>query len=180
MDEALRQALARIAAGEAATRGTLMTRMLAKVGPTKPFIAVYRRLGPKIDPWLMRTTGGRIATHVYGFPALLLITTGAKTGQSRTSPLLYARDGDDFLVVGTNFGTEHHPAWTSNLLKTPTARIAIGHDTLDVRAQQVDEATFQRIWPRFTAVYPGYDDYLKRLTHRTPRMFRLEPIATTT
>ncbi len=170
-------ALSRVAAREAATRSTWTNRLLRKIGPTRPFIAVYRRLGPVIDPWLMRITGGRIATHVYGFPALLLITTGAKSGLSRTSPLLYARDRDAFVIVGTNFGTEHHPAWTGNLLKTPAAKIVVGSDTLDVIAEQVDDATFQRLWPRFTAVYPGYDDYLKRLTHRTPRMFRLQPIA---
>jgi deazaflavin-dependent oxidoreductase (nitroreductase family) len=131
-----------------------------------------------IDPWLLRTTGGRIATHVYGFPALLLITKGNKSGQPRTSPLFYVRDGQDFLIVGTNFGTEHHPAWTANLLKTPEARIEIGTETLQVNAQLVDAVTFGRVWPRFTAIYPGYDDYLKRLTHRTPRMFRLTPVAT--
>lgn len=173
----LQAALGRVADQEAATKAGWTNRLLRAVGPTRPFIAVYRRLGPIIDPWLMRTTGGRIATHVYGFPALLLITTGAKSGQTRTSPLLYARDGDCFVVVGTNFGTEHHPAWTGNLLKTAAAKVVVGNDTLDVIAEQVDDATFTRIWPRFVAVYPGYDEYLKRLTHRTPRMFRLQPIA---
>jgi deazaflavin-dependent oxidoreductase (nitroreductase family) len=171
----LQAILERVAAQEAATRSTWTNRLLRVVGPTRPFVAVYRKLGPLIDPWLMRVTGGRIATHVYGFPALLLITTGAKSGQPRTSPLLYARDGECFVVVGTNFGTEHHPAWTGNLLKTRAAKITVGSDTLDVIAEQVDDATFQRLWPRFTAVYPGYDEYLKRLTQRTPRMFRLQP-----
>jgi deazaflavin-dependent oxidoreductase (nitroreductase family) len=176
-NDELREALDRIAHRERDTRSTWVNRILRAIGPTRPFVALYRRLGPKIDPWLMRTTGGRIATHVYGFPALLLTSIGAKSGAKRTSPLLYARDGDDFLIVGTNFGTEHHPAWTKNLLKTSDAQIVVGDDTLDVRAEPVDEATFRRVWQRFTSVYPGYDAYLVRLTHRTPRMFRLRPIA---
>lgn len=175
--ESLRPALDRIAAQEAGTRRTLMNRLLQKIGPTRPFVAVYRRLGPMVDPWLMRATGGRIATKLYGFPTLLLMTTGAKSGQKRTSPLLYARDGDDFLVVGTNFGTEHHPAWTANLMKHAEAEIEIGPDTVPVIAEIVDDATFDRVWPRFSAVYDGYDRYLERLTHRKPRLFRLRPHA---
>lgn len=173
-NDTLESALARVGEYEAGLRsGTMMNRLLRRLGPTRPFVALYRRLGPRMDPWLLRTTGGLSATKLYGFPLLLLVAKGAKTGKSRTSPLVYVRDGDDFLVVGTNFGTEHHPAWTANLAKHPAAQIAIGKDTLPVHAEQVGDATFERIWPQFTAVYPGYDVYLKRLTHRKPRMFRL-------
>jgi len=171
----LRAQLERVAAYEAGLRRTPLNRLLQRLGPTRPFIAVYRRLGPRIDPWLVRRTGGRIATRVYGFPALLLVTTGARSGQRRTSPLLYVRDGDDFLVVGTNFGTEHHPAWTTNLLHDPEAEIVVGDQTLAVTAELVDPAGFERLWPRFRAVYGGYETYRRRLTSRTPRMFRLRP-----
>jgi deazaflavin-dependent oxidoreductase (nitroreductase family) len=172
----LREALDRVAKLEASLAPTtIASRLLRKIGPTRWFAAFYRRFGPLVDPWLLRKTGGRIATQVYGFPALLLISIGAKSGQPRTSPLLYARDGDDFLIVGTNFGTKNHPAWTGNLLANPGAEIVVGEDTLAVGAELVDEATFERLWPRFVAVYGGYDDYLKRLTHRSPRMFRLTP-----
>jgi deazaflavin-dependent oxidoreductase (nitroreductase family) len=175
----LRARLDRIAAHETTRRTTLMTKVFRAVGPTRPFVAFYRRFGPIVDPWLMRKTGGQIATKVYGFPVLLLVTVGAKTGQKRTSPLLYAREGDDFFVVGTNFGTKDHPAWTGNLLKTPSAEIVVGEDTVPVEAEVVDEDTFKRIWPRFSSVYAGYDKYLERLTHRDPRMFRLRPVERT-
>lgn len=175
----LRAQLERVAAYEAGLRRTPLNRLLQRLGPTRPFVAVYRRLGPRIDPWLVRRTGGRIATRVYGFPALLLVTTGARSGLRRTSPLFYVRDGDDFVVVGTNFGTEHHPAWTTNLLRRPEAEIEVGGETLAVRAELVDPAGFERLWPRFRAVYGGYDTYLERLTDRTPRMFRLRPVPRT-
>jgi deazaflavin-dependent oxidoreductase (nitroreductase family) len=174
----LRAALDRVDRLEASLAPTTLTsRLLRKIGPKPWFAAFYRRFGPLVDPWLLRKTGGRIATKIYGFPALLLVTTGSRSGQERTSPLLYARDGDDFLIVGTNFGTKNHPAWTGNLLAHPEARIVVGEDTLAVSAELVDPATFERLWPRFVAVYGGYDDYLKRLTHRSPRMFRLKPRA---
>jgi deazaflavin-dependent oxidoreductase (nitroreductase family) len=174
MTDALEAQLARIAAHERRRRTTLVTRLLRRLGPTRPFIALYRRLGPAIDPWLMRRTGGHIAT-VYGFPMLLLTTVGAKSGLRRTSPLLYARDGDDFAVVGTNFGTHDHPAWTGNLLAHPAAEIVVANETVAVDAELTSPDAFERIWPRFTAVYGGYELYRKRLTHRTPRMFLLHP-----
>ena len=173
--QGLRATLDRIADHERGIRQTWLHRFFQAIGPTRAFSEVYRRLGPRIDPWLIRKTGGRIASRVYGFPTLLLVTTGAKTGVRRTSPLLYVRDGDDFVVVGTNFGTENHPAWTGNLLKTPDAEIAVGTEMLAVAARLCDEASFARLWPRFGALYRGYDAYLARLTDRHPRMFVLRP-----
>jgi len=171
----VRKVLDRVAAHERTLKRTWVNRVLQAIAPSPAFVAVYRRLGPKIDPWLLRATKGRIATELYGFPSLLLYTTGAKSGERRTSPLFYVRDGDAFAVVGTNFGTEHHPAWTGNLLKTPEAEITVGGETLGVGAELADAATFERLWPKFRAVYGGYDVYLKRLKHRKPRMFVLHP-----
>ena len=156
----LQASLGRIAEHERGIRETWLNRLFQAIGPSRAFAAVYRRVGPRVDPWLMRKTGGRITSRLYGFPALLLVTTGAKSGARRTSPLLYVRDGDDFVVVGTNFGTENHPAWTGNLLKTPEAHITVGPETLAVTARLCDEATFTRLWPKFRAIYRGYDVYL--------------------
>jgi deazaflavin-dependent oxidoreductase (nitroreductase family) len=172
----LRAKLERIDDYERGVRATWVHRFFQTVGPTPWFGAVYRRLGPRVDPWLFRATRGKLANRIYGFKALLLGTIGARTGAPRTSPLLYVRDGDAFVVVGTNFGTENHPAWTGNLLKTPAATIEVGGESFGVTAQLCDEATFERLWPKFREVYRGYDVYLARLTERRPRMFRLEPV----
>ncbi|MCC5950817.1 MAG: nitroreductase family deazaflavin-dependent oxidoreductase [Acidimicrobiia bacterium] len=176
IDMELQGKLARVAAFEAGLRPTLLNRLLRRVGPTKPFIAVYRRIGPRIDPWLLRRTGGGI-TKLYGFPALVLVTTGAKSGTRRQSPLFYARDDEAFVVVGTNFGTEHHPGWTVNLLADPTAVVEVAGESIAVRAELVDKDRFEKLWPRLRAIYPGYDTYLERLTNRSPRMFLLHPVA---
>ena len=103
-DTDLATRLGEIAEYEHTVHSTLMTRIFRRLGPTKVFIALYRRFGPKVDPWVMRSRGGRTMTRLYGLPGLLLDTTGVKTGLVRTSPLLYVRDGDDFVVIGTNFG----------------------------------------------------------------------------
>lgn len=174
-DPATDEALAQVAAFEAGVRPGLVARVLRTVGRTATFAWVYSRIGPRFDTWLGRRFPG--AFQLYGLPALLLVTTGAKSGLPRTSPLLYLRDGDDFLVVGTNFGQLHHPAWTGNLLAQPRAMVELGPAKVPVLAQLLDEASFQAQWPRFVAIYPGYADYLARCGGRAPRMFRLAPRA---
>jgi len=165
--------LTRIAEFEAGARPTPVTAVLRTVGQTKLFARVYRRVGPRVDPWLLRRDQGRAIAKVYGLPALLLHSVGATSGEPRTSPLLYRRDGDAFAVVGTNFGQVRHPAWTANLLAHPDAEIDIGPVHLAVRAEPADAATWHRLWPQFCDVYPGYRHYLERCGDRVPRMFRL-------
>lgn len=173
-DDATLDKLRRVADYEARLRRTPVTRLLRRIGPTRAFARVYRWLGPAIDPWLMRRTDGRVASRFYGLPALLLTTTGRRSGQERTSPVLYVRDGDDFVVVGTNFGQQHHPAWTTNLLAHPEGSIEVGPERLSVTSELVAE-DWERLWQHFVEVYPGYQIYLGRTGGRKPRMFRLHP-----
>jgi len=112
---------------------------------------------------------------VYGFPMLMLNTIGAKSGQPRTSPLLYVRDGDDVLLIGTNFGQPKHPGWTANLLAHPQASVDIGPFNLNVTATMVSDAEWTLMFPRFVDVYPGYENYIERRGNLVPRMFRLIP-----
>jgi deazaflavin-dependent oxidoreductase (nitroreductase family) len=173
----LPEQLAHVAAYEASIRPGPVTAALRRVGRTRAFAAVYRRVGPVIDPRLARIRDGAILAKVYGFRALVLHTTGAKSGQQRESPLLYVRDGDDFAVVGTNFGQAKHPAWTANLLANPEAAIQVGPERLRVTAEQVDDAGFERLFPSFVEVYPGYADYIERRGGLVPRLFLLHPHA---
>ncbi|HET9733124.1 MAG TPA: nitroreductase/quinone reductase family protein [Acidimicrobiales bacterium] len=174
-EDTIAERLRRISAYEAGVRKTPVTRLLLNIGGSAWFARVYRRLGPAVDPWMMRRSHGRIISRVYGLPALLLATRGRRSGERRVSPLLYIRDGDDFVVVGTNFGQHQHPGWTANLLADPEAEVTVGPETLRVRAEMFDEENWQRMWPRFVAVYPGYQSYLTRTGGRHPRMFVLRP-----
>ncbi len=174
-DPSTEEQLRRVQEFEATRRATVLTRLLQKVAPTRGFAAVYRRIGPRVDPWLLRRSQGRSGSRVYGLPVLLLSAVGRRSGSTRVSPLLYVRDGSDFVVVGTNFGQHTHPGWTANLLARPDVQIEVGAVQIAVRAELADEATWQRLWPRFVAVYPGYQAYLGRTGGRTPRMFLLHP-----
>lgn len=169
------QKLARVNAFDASDSRGVLRKVLLKVGPQPWFIAIYRRLGPIIDPTVSRIGDGSLMRSLYGLPGMVLHTTGAKSGKPRSNPLLYARDGDDFIVVGTNFGQPKHPAWTANLRAHPAAAVEVAGVTLPVTAQLIEGAAWQEIFDRLVAVYPGYALYLERRSELPPRLFRLVP-----
>ena len=176
-DADLRTKLDAIAAHETRVQASPLTRIIRPLSKTAGFARVYRTVGPVVDPKIRDLRDGRVMARLYGFPILMLHSTGAKSGQPRSSPLVYVRDGDDVMLVGTNFGQPKHPAWTANLLAHPEAAVVIGPVRLNVDAQQVDDDTFDRLFPAFVAVYPGYANYLERRQGLHPRMFRLRPVS---
>lgn len=130
-----------------------------------------RRLVP-LDRRVMTRTDGRFT--LFGptsLPALLLETTGRKSGQPRTTPLSYLRDGDRLLLLGSNFGQETHPAWTANLLAHPEATVAIAGERIPVTATLLADAERERALDKFFE-YPMYRAYRLR-TNRTLRVFAL-------
>jgi deazaflavin-dependent oxidoreductase (nitroreductase family) len=175
--DALRAKLDRVAAHEALVHAGPLTRVLRRLGRTRSFSSLYARIGPTIDGTLTQVREGRLTARLYGLPVLMLHTTGARSGQPRTSPLLYVRDGVDIVVLGTNFGQPRHPGWTANLIAHPDAEAEIGPERVLVRAEAVDPAGWDRLFPSFVDVYPGYADYLGRREGLAPRMFRLVPVA---
>jgi len=174
-DADLRTKLDAIADHESRVQTSPLTRIIRPLSKTAGFARVYRRLGPIVDPRIRDLRDGRVMARLYGFPILMLHSTGAKSGQPRSSPLVYVRDGEDVMLVGTNFGQPKHPAWTANLLAHPDAAVVIGPVRLNVVAELVDDATFDRVFPEFVDVYPGYANYLERRQGLHPRMFRLRP-----
>ena len=127
-----------------------------------------------IDRRLLHASSGRFTVlGPIGAPTLLLTTTGARSGLARTSPLLYAREGADLFVVGSNFGQERHPAWTSNLLANPACTVNTAGTEVDAVATLLDGAERERIYRLFesdvTDVYAVYRDR----TDREIRVFRL-------
>ncbi|GAA3342393.1 nitroreductase family deazaflavin-dependent oxidoreductase [Amorphoplanes nipponensis] len=151
------------------------TALLRRLGRRRWFATLGRLLTP-LDRRLYRLTGGRwsvIGRHE--LPSLLLTTTGRKSGLPRTQPLLYATDGDDYVVVGSNWGQAHHPAWSANLLAQPAARVTLGDREIDVRATLLTGAERDRMWQGLQRIWPGYDAYAARAEHREIRLFRLSP-----
>ena len=140
----------------------------------RPWFAAVGRTAVPLDRWLQRTTGGRIT--VIGrtaLPTLLLTTRGRKSGLPRTVPLLYAPDGDSFVVTASNWGQDHHPAWSANLLADPAATVLLdGGREIQVQARLVEGAERDRVWPLVLRVWPAYDTYVER-SGREIRVFVL-------
>lgn len=133
---------------------------------------LVRSLTPLDRRILQRSHGRYTALGPLGAPVLLLTTRGARSGQPRTTPLLYARDGEDLIVVGSNFGQEHHPAWTGNLLADPHAVVTIGGTDVPAVATLLEGEEAAAAYARMVEVARTYDAYRSR-TARRIRVFRL-------
>jgi deazaflavin-dependent oxidoreductase (nitroreductase family) len=128
-----------------------------------------------VDRAVSKLTKGRfVAVGLRDLPSFMITTTGRKSGQPRSNPLLYAPDGDDFVVIGSNWGQKSHPAWSVNLLSNPDATVTLGGRVLDVRARLVRGDERDRLRAKLLDVWPGYADYERRAGGRHLRIFRLE------
>ena len=120
-------------------------------------------------------TDGQVGYIWNDATVLLLTTTGRKTGQSRTTPLIYASDGDDYLVVASVGGMPKHPAWYLNLQADPDAEIQVKADRMKVRARDAAPDEKPELWRTMTAEWPAYDEYQKKTDREIPVVV-LEPV----
>lgn len=151
-------------------------RLVQRVAGTPAFAKVAPTIVPAADRLVHRLTGGRVLLSQSLMPSLVLTTVGAKSGLRREAPLAcLPEDGGTILVVGSNFGREHHPAWTANLLANPKAEVSFRRQTFTVDAQLLDGDERDVVWPRLTKIWPTYDRYAQR-SGRELRVFRLVPI----
>ncbi len=95
-------------------------------------------------------------------PCLLLTTSGRITGEARTTPLIYGRDGDDYVVIASQGGRPNHPAWYLNLDKNSKVEVQVEADVFAATARTVGVDDRDRLWKMMTHIYPPYDDYQDR------------------
>jgi len=102
----------------------------------------------KVHERIYKATDGRVGHNMIGVPTLLLRTTGRKSGAARTNALVYARDGDGYLVVASNGGAPKHPAWLHNLRAKSDVEIQIGRRRQPARARIAEPADpdYERLW----------------------------------
>lgn len=128
----------------------------------------------KLNIPLYRMSGGRVFGSLDGSPVLLLTTTGRKSGQQRTAPVVYMRDGERLIVIGSNAGNVRAPAWALNLEANPDAEVETGRKRRAVRARIAAGDERADLWRRINEQYSGFDDYAAK-TDRDIRVFVLEP-----
>jgi deazaflavin-dependent oxidoreductase (nitroreductase family) len=131
----------------------------------KPVSAVLKYCMPVLDRPLMRLSRGRFSL-TYGLPTLLLTTTGRKSGEARSAPLLYIQHGADMALIGTSFGSTKHPAWYLNLMANPRASVLLDGKTLAVTAREATPEEWQKVWLKATRLYSGFEKYKTRVGDR--------------
>jgi deazaflavin-dependent oxidoreductase (nitroreductase family) len=122
---------------------------------------------------LYRLTRGRLFGTVGGAPILLLETIGRKSGQRRTAPVVYLRDGERLVVIGSNAGNLRPPAWALNLNANPDAEVQVGGERRSVRARVAEGDERAELWRKANEMYSGFDDYEEN-TDREIAVFVLE------
>lgn len=116
-----------------------------------------------------RAHGGEVTSGPFtGRPVLLLTTTGAQSGQSRLAPLVYARDGDRYVVAASKGGSPTHPAWYLNLLANPVVTVEVGGETFPARAIVAEAAERDRLWAAHVALNPNFAEYQERTSRTIP------------
>jgi deazaflavin-dependent oxidoreductase (nitroreductase family) len=154
------------------SENSTLRRPMIRFASTRVGSWVIRILTP-LDRFVIERSRGRYtALGPFGAPTMLLTTTGALTGQNRTTPLLFARDGKDILVAGSNFGQEHHPAWSKNLIVHPGATVTVGGKAVPVTAELLTGDEARAGFEKMIEVAPVYAEYRNR-TDRSIRVFRL-------
>ncbi|MEV4313025.1 nitroreductase family deazaflavin-dependent oxidoreductase [Actinocrispum sp. NPDC049592] len=153
-----------------------LRRFFFKIGSTKAYAAVGRSLAP-MDRLLLRVSRGKFGVGAaVGLRTLLLTTTGRSSGLQRQVPLLYVKQDKGYVVIGSNWGGEKHPAWSANLLAEPKAVVAIGGRSLRVEGRLLTGSERDEMWRAVASYWPAYDTYAERASHREIRLFLLEPV----
>jgi deazaflavin-dependent oxidoreductase (nitroreductase family) len=115
-----------------------------------------------------RANEGRVGGPFEGAPVLLLTTTGAKSGQARTTPVMYLPDGERMVVFASKGGAPSNPAWYHNLVANPAAKVEVGSDAVDVNAVVTSGEERERLFRRQAERYPQFADYAQKTTREIP------------
>jgi deazaflavin-dependent oxidoreductase (nitroreductase family) len=124
-----------------------------------------------VDIWRWRRTGR--GPDRRDFPHLVLVTTGRRTGAPHAVPLLFLEHDAGLVVVGSNWGRDRHPAWSSNLLADSRATVHIGRSRREIVARLAADEERRDLWPRLLELWPAWAAY-EEWTARRFRVFILE------
>lgn len=119
-----------------------------------------------------RANGGTVTGPFAGRPLLLLTTTGARSGEQRTTPLVYSTDGDLLVVIASKGGAPTHPAWYHNLTANPEATVELGTERFQVRAEVAQGEERDRLFEAQATQMPNFAEYQRKTSRRIP-VFKL-------
>jgi deazaflavin-dependent oxidoreductase (nitroreductase family) len=115
-----------------------------------------------------RANKGVVGGPFAGAPMLLLATTGAKSGQPRTNPLVYLPDGDRFIIFASKGGAPKNPDWYHNLVAHSETTIEVGTETIPVTATVITGEERDRLYATQASLRPAFADYQAKTARRIP------------
>jgi proline iminopeptidase len=148
------------------------------------------KLAPNLPGWMVQHANRYLASggaegHLYKInvpgrgeitaPALLLTTTGRKSGEKFIFPLFYGTDGDRYIVVASKGGAPEHPGWYRNLLANPDVEVQVGPKKLKARARTATGGERARLWKKALEFWPPYADYALKTEREIPVVV-LDPV----
>jgi len=115
-----------------------------------------------------RSNGGKVGTPFANMPMILVTHTGAKTGKSYTTPLVYTRDGDRVVVIASKRGAPNNPAWYHNLVAHPTVTLEIGTESFKAKARVATGDERERLYNQQAAQMAVFNEYRAKTTRKIP------------
>ncbi|HEY5077226.1 MAG TPA: nitroreductase family deazaflavin-dependent oxidoreductase [Acidimicrobiia bacterium] len=115
-----------------------------------------------------RNNGGQVTGMFAGAPLVLITTTGAKSGQRRTTPIVYTTDGDRLVIIASKGGAPTSPDWYHNLVAHPDVTVELPTETFEARARVAEEPERDRLYRAQAALMPNFDAYEKATTRKIP------------
>jgi deazaflavin-dependent oxidoreductase (nitroreductase family) len=153
----------------------IVQRVIHRFVMLKPVTAFFAPRVHRIDKAILRFTGGRhTVSEILGWNIVQLTTTGAKSGQPHTMPLIGVRDGEKIALIASSFGRKRNPAWYYNLKAHPECTVQENGRLGHYRAREAQDQEYQRLWGLAVSAYAGYEQYKARAGRRIPIMI-LEP-----
>lgn len=132
------------------------------------FTQALRKAFMRAHIGLYRASGGLLGSRIPTRSFLLLTTIGRKSGQERVIPIFYVPRGDDFILIGSNWGQETPPLWWLNLQAHPQAKVRAGRREFTVTARQASPDEHAKLWPAITASYHEFARYQRHLAREIP------------
>jgi deazaflavin-dependent oxidoreductase (nitroreductase family) len=139
-----------------------LLRVVTRLALTRPGTWLSAEVAARIDPWLMRRSGGRFSLSSGLLPVVLLSVRGARTGAERTVPLVYFTDGGDVVLIASSFGRPRYPAWYHNIKANPDVTLQANGASARFHAREVDGEERARLYELAKHVYTGYANYEER------------------
>jgi len=115
-----------------------------------------------------RNNGGQVTGMFAGAPLVLITTTGAKSGQRRTTPIVYTTDGDRLVIIASKGGAPTSPDWYHNLVANPDVTVELPNETFAARARVAEDPERERLYRAQAALMPNFDAYEKATTRKIP------------